>query len=92
MFSQKYNFPKPNPKLFEINFFIFLIRYDTKTKNHDVKLEVLDILNVAISQYGSLFNNSSIYLPLKDAVLRELESSRKNNRKKATQCLGMYFS
>jgi hypothetical protein len=56
--------------------------------NPDVKVECLEILNSVITRFGTLFSVPAIYNPLKEAVFQELSSKRKNNRKKATQCLG----
>ena len=61
-------------------------------RSHEVKVEIMEILNVAISQYSSLFSTPTLYLSLESALLEELSSRRKNNRKRATQCLGEAFT
>ena len=35
-----------------------------------------------------MFSSPSSYNPIKDSVMVEIESRRKNNRKRAAQCLG----
>jgi len=54
---------------------------------YEVKVEILEVLTCAISHYGNLFSSPSVYNPIKVEVLKELESRRKNNRKRAAQCL-----